>query len=284
VNTTNATGTDPVHGAGLCDAASGNPPWPGTKVCDVCTACLQLYPNCTCCQPTYDNAESCSLCRVQDAYIRSQYGDPAFAYRCGTNAGGCTAVPGSVTNCKNGPGGPCLCFATVSECSQNCNSYNCVNGNTCVQAAKEGTPAKYPGLAACNVSCSTAPLSPCGRVKPAQCTFWQQFHGATGGGDFPPKWPYCGSLRGDPCSCGGRTCDPTQYDTRVTCKGGDITGMYVLPRTLHHKRCCLFPSLYYLQTECHPPPPTPRRRPHTACHTSTPAQHASHTTLACMKW
>ena len=29
VNITNVTGTDPVHGAGLCDAAPGNPPLAG---------------------------------------------------------------------------------------------------------------------------------------------------------------------------------------------------------------------------------------------------------------
>jgi hypothetical protein len=283
VNVTNATGTNPVHGAGLCDQS--NYPWPGTKVCTVCTGCLQLYPNCTCCQPDHDASDSCSLCRVQDAYTRSQCGNPQFAYRCDTSGDGCVAVPNNTQHlCKTNPapgGLPYLCFATQQECKENCNSYNCVNNNHCVKAP-QGTPAKYPSLSACNVSCSTAPLSPCGRVKPAQCTFWQQFHDATGGGPPPypgahNKWTDCNDRRDDPCSCGGRTCDPTQGNTCVACKGGDITGMCVLPRTLHHKRCCLFPSLYYRRRATTTPPAYCMPHQHTSTACSIP-------TLACMVW
>jgi hypothetical protein len=42
-------------------------------------------------------------------------------------------------------------FDTKEECSQNCNSYNCVKDDMCIQVAKEA-PAKYPSLAACNES------------------------------------------------------------------------------------------------------------------------------------
>jgi hypothetical protein len=81
-----------------------------------------------------------------------------------------------------------------------------------------------------NASCSTAPLSPCGRVKPAQCKFWQELFDATGGTPphpgGPNNWKQCGgaALRDDPCSCGGRNCDPTR-GVCVTCANGDITQM-----------------------------------------------------------
>jgi hypothetical protein len=200
LNVTNTTG--------VCDKT--NPFWPGTKECTVCAGCNQIpgYESCACCQPLYNNAHSCSLCTVRDAYTRSKCGNPQFAYRCDTSGyPPCGAVPGSVEDCKSATGGPYLCFATEAECSASCNSYNCVNNDKCVQAQK-GTPAKYPSLAACNASCSTAPLSPCGRVKPAQCKFWQELYDATGGTPpnpgAPNTWKGCGTLRNDPCSCGGR--------------------------------------------------------------------------------
>jgi hypothetical protein len=142
-------------------------------------------------QPTiHDASESCSLCRVQDVYTRSQCGSPQFArlqmrhFRWRLCC--CTQQhPAQVRNQSHPPGGlpsallPYLCFATQQECEENCNTYySCINDNQCVKA-RQGTPAKYPSLTACNDSCSTAPISPCGRVKPAQCKFWPELFDAT---------------------------------------------------------------------------------------------------------
>jgi hypothetical protein len=60
---------------------------------------------------------------------------------------------------------------------------------------------------------------------------------ATGG--TPPfpgaqnNWKQCGSLRGDPCSCGGRNCDP-QSDPSicVTCESRDITAVDLVGNNL----------------------------------------------------
>ena len=154
-----ATADQPVH-TGKC--AATRPTRSGlAKECTVCAGCHQSLPNCSCCQPVYDNTQSCSLYTVRDEYTRSKCGNPQFAYRCDTSGNPpCLAVPGSVEDCKDF--GKYLCFASEAECSASCsNSYNCVNNDKCVQAAP-GKPAKYPSLAACNASCSTAPLSPCG--------------------------------------------------------------------------------------------------------------------------
>jgi hypothetical protein len=232
LNVTNATG--------VCDKT--NPFWPGTKECTVCAGCHQIpgYESCACCQPLYNDALSCSLCTVRDAQTRSKCGNPQFAYRCDTSGSGCVAVPGTIDNCENGPGGPYLCFATQEECSKNCNTYNCVNDNMCVKVPK-GTPAKYPSLAACNQSCSTAPMSACGLVKPAQCRFWQDLFDATGGPIWypgaPNNWTTCNGLRDDPCECGGKTCDGGGGGggagaTCVTCKNGDITAVNLISNNM----------------------------------------------------
>jgi LysM repeat protein len=65
-----------------------------------------------------------------------------------------------------------LCFATEAGCSQNCNSYNCVNDNQCVQAAK-GTPAKYPNRTACDANCK-APPGPT-PIPPCNATNYREF-------------------------------------------------------------------------------------------------------------
>jgi hypothetical protein len=191
----------------------GEPP----GMCEVCSGCNQLYPKCPCCNPLNKDADSCFNCRLQEKNP-TVCGKPEVTYSCDHNESQCY---------PKATGGA---FPTKAACDITCQpSYNCQNkgqGDQCITAP--GTTGTFANLSACNASCSTAPLSPCGRVKPAQCNFWQELFDATGGTPpypgAPNNWKGCSLSRDDPCSCGGRNCN-TSDPVCVTCANGDITAV-----------------------------------------------------------
>jgi hypothetical protein len=192
--------------------------------CEVCSTCHAKWPSCPCCQNAYDEPNSCSNCYVTNEHNLVNCGNHPVSYDCDkTNVDPCSP--------RRGTGGT---YKTLAECRLSCHfSYNCQNighGDQCI-AAPQGTTGTFANLSACNASCSTAPLSPCGRVKPAQCKVWQEFYDATGSTPpypgAPNSWKVCGTLRDDPCACGGTNCDPTSNPICVTCANGDITIVYL---------------------------------------------------------
>jgi hypothetical protein len=222
-------GDDPCKSGCLCDTGvaknvldiwpnatgvlCGHPP----NTCEVCSICNNAYPKCPCCNPNFGDSDACLNCRL-DPENFDVCGKPAVTYSCDRDASQC--------NPKTAGGGQ---YPTKAGCVTACQpSYNCQNkgqGDQCIAAP--GTTGTYANLSACNASCSTAPLSPCGRVKPAQCKFWQELFDSTGGTFYPGNsnnWTECGTLRSDPCACGGKGCQP-YYGTCVTCANGDITAV-----------------------------------------------------------